>query len=984
MRRTLTQTIRARPLVSRAAVGGFALLVLLGWVGLAWLASERQEQAAQALPSALSLRFLQLGLAARPNDRALRLRLARKRLEVGQLEAARALVLPLAPSAEAHLLLLELDYARWCAVQPADRVRREARKAELLATLSSLADGPETAPLPRIAAMYLELEQPDKAAPLLDRLARSQPDDQALIARADASWLEAGQPLSAAALHTFLATRQASSEHALLALARAELAAAPQPLYALMHELRLRYPRDIPLLTRILAITESRAVDRARDLALELTRTLPDESTFHREAARLAEASGRSLCALDQYMWLWRHEHRPDDRARALQLARANWDLELVRELLDGARPLPRAASRARLRKGCGRSRRRPVAHEPPEWQERYQLYEALGDSASLRGLLAQIVQTPAGDNPAWWQRKLALERRLGDHSASLDSLTQMLKRFPGRGLREQLATLQLGMGDPRAALHTLLAAPNSERDVRRLRQLVELAAAVGDIETERQSYEALVREPEATLWDHQRLLALSPDVISAGRLAATACQRFDSFDMFYIALTLYKHRGDELAQFVLLKQVEPLEAITSHAAYWQLRIELQQAQAARAARAGKYSIAKGALQKAEDLLKLAAKRAPAKEQYTQLWAAQHAQALGVGLASGDKPLALRAFLATRSGLGARERVYLLIKLGQTDAAFAEAQRELERGRLTDSDRSVIENDALGLGRERATELRVDGQGLAMPGLRALGASGRADYDGLHIHVAYTQFLPTASELVHELALTGRGRLSRFTLELGASARDPGPVRPFGTLSVQLTGDEERGAMLQAHANVVSIDTAQLRLLGASDALVFKAAVGFGKHFWGSTRASAETYYTRAERRYLGSGATVDLGIGSAHPLPAQLGHAGVRVFGRAAPRFPEPESAWLPASSVWTGFAVSAGSGELEHPRLFSRQYSYALDLSMGLLWPNASLGWSTTVRLGVTVFGADLLSLAATAGNVLGASGFSGNLAYAMSFAN
>lgn len=1006
MPRTLRYSTQLRPLVNRKAVSGVVLATVLGWCGLLLLASERQELAASALPSALSLRLLELGLATRPDDDGLRIRLARKRLEAGQLLEARELVQRVVHSAEfrdaAQALSIDIAYARWTAVDPQDRAQRADRLEELHATLDAVAEGGSSEQLRlRIAALYRETERPERAAVLLDNLARGhRPLDVARFAQADAAWLEAGQPLAAADLQAFLAA-EAGTEgptHARLALQRAQLSGNAQALASMLQRMRALYPQDVALLKLAITIAEASDVRRACDLAIELARLQPGTGAYHREAARLAEASGRSLCALDQYMWLWRHEHRAQDKLNALRLARANWDLELLRELLDGTRPVSQTPVRgAKPRKGCGDAERRLMA---AEWEERFRLYEALGDTSAARALLTRVVGTPEGNTQFWWRRKLELDKRLDDHTAAIHTLTQMLARFPERGVREELAELQLAVGQSSAALATLEAAPATQRDGMLLRRTCEVAAAVGNLDAERAALEQLTRTHDATLWDYHRLLALAPDAVSAAQIASEACWRFQSYDMFYVALQLYGREGHEAAQLTLIEQVTTLAPITRRVDYWLIRIHMQQALAARAAEHKDYRVAKAALENADDLLRNAAKLAPSKQQYAALWDAQHAQALSVGLQSGDKTFALRAFLATQATFSVRERVYLLIKLGQTDKALEEARRELERTQLRDSDRSVLQNDALSLSRGRATDLQLMGQGFSMPGLQAFGGSARVDYaeiaGGLRASVDFTEYQPVTTGVsvlgapVRDMTAALRGRLSRFTLELGALVRDTEQVRPFGMLQLRLAGDEERGAGLALHGNSANADTARMRVLGVTDAVAFKAVVGLAKHIWASARAAGEMYYTRTERHYLGWGATVDLSMGGSWELPAKVGNAGVRVFGRGAPRFAAPQDPraqpdiWLPATSVWSGVGVSLARGQLDAPVLFGKDINYGLDVSFGWLMPVSAPGWSITGQLGVSVFGADSLTLAATAGNVLGASGFAGSAGYVVSFAD
>ena len=81
-----------RWLLSAPASAALATVVVAAGVALWSLASEREAQARSAIPSALSLVYLNLALLKRPEDQELRLELARDTLRAGHHRRARELV----------------------------------------------------------------------------------------------------------------------------------------------------------------------------------------------------------------------------------------------------------------------------------------------------------------------------------------------------------------------------------------------------------------------------------------------------------------------------------------------------------------------------------------------------------------------------------------------------------------------------------------------------------------------------------------------------------------------------------------------------------------------------------------------------------------------------------------------------------------------------------------------------------------------------
>lgn len=1021
-----------RPLLSTGgmfALIGCAALVLLV---LLPLAQGRLQKAILLAPSSLSLRYLELSLAKRPEDRELRVQLVQKLLETGQLPEARKTLLPLVAAADqpAQLLLIELDRRAWAAIPPQRADERALALRQVLADMQAIAA--ESLPLAeqeRFAKLYRELDQPLTAAELFEALARRDlPDAEARIRVADAAWLAAGKPERAAALQADLALRPAQTPAAGLAHARAAIertrstgdAAA---LKRVLGQMREAFPRDLGLLELEAKLAEEHDVERAYELTQQLVAAAPNDLDHRRKLARLAEATGRGLKALDAYVWLVRHGGDAHDYARAVELAKANWDLPLLRELLElrGGKAEPPAVSprdprkrtaapekrrnRARCQAAASRSQLQAVRRRAI--YERVALDEALGDAAAARAKLTGASESELQDDSELWQRRFEFEQRQGDLQAQLVTATQMLQRFGGLSASERLASVQLALGQTQAALSTLLAAALTpeQRDEAWLRRIALLAFEAGDVAAERGAYEALIASAEGAAWDYQRLWELAPDQGAALRIALAAFERFQSPGMLAAALEIYRDRGDTNEVLALLERAEAVRALSERPGYWQTRISLHQERAALAAKQQDYSLAKAQLAEAERLLARAAEQAPgAPELYDGIRVSQSAQGLSLGLASDDMPLTARAYDDYGSRLSVREQVYVLRRLGRDDEALALARSALDRPDVNEKDRGVLEGDARALSTGIVRFARVMGDAVQMDGLRALKSGATLEYTGRAAGVrgdaSFTYYEPRAtaepvlSAPARDVAASLAGRLSAVSLEAGARVRDERSVQPFGNAGVQFLGSPtEKGArgLARVHVNDAATDTTRLRALGMRQALVLDGAVPFGEYLYLSARGTAEAYFRREDYAYLGAGLSLDAGFGANFALPANAGAAGVRLAGRVAPRFarardearPAPglERGWLPDTSEWAGLGASVGRGQLDVPPLIGRQFSYIVDGAAGMLWPQNAFGFSAQAGVGLSIFGADLLTLAARGGNVVGSTVWSANLGYGIS---
>jgi len=71
--------------------------------------------------------------------------------------------------------------------------------------------------------------------------------------------------------------------------------------------------------------------------------------------------------------------------------------------------------------------------------------------------------------------------------------------------------------------------------------RLAGLAFEVGEVATERRAYESLIKLPGAAQWPYQRLWELGPDRSAALAISLQALERYESEQMFYAALSIYR-----------------------------------------------------------------------------------------------------------------------------------------------------------------------------------------------------------------------------------------------------------------------------------------------------------------------------------------------------------------------------------------------------------------------------------------------------------
>lgn len=1062
-----------RPLVSRSGLFGLGTAVIVVLCLLLPSAVRRQSLALEILPDALSLLYLDLNLARRPDDAALRLQVARKALEASRFASARRTLAPLlTPGSRlferaqqlqlgtlAEELRLEIDRKAWAAIEPSGVDARAAALVRVVADIDAL--DLSRAPAERvrkIAELCQALAQPARAAQLLDQLAqRKLPELEAHVAAAETAHLQADQAARAVALQLFAADNTAQParlRHALRALELARGVMTPEQQLELAEDVRTRFGEADPqLMAANLDLAQALDVKLGFQLAQKLLRTRPHAAGLHRRMAKLALWNGNSLRALDEYAWLVRHENRADDREQAIELAKANWDLRLLRTLLAGSgsaaapaeeahadltagRIRPAAARRAQsakqrsrrarnntkpsgelssiapsrgahARSSCGgRPARvdRSVAPQPQTSQrverlrsqlrELIGLDEALGDARAALARVDAALRGELGRDPVTWEIKVALLLRAGRTELAAGAQTELAALFPSQARSVELAHMRLGLGQTREALRALTQAPGPRAEAL-LRQLFDVAWEAGDLESSERTARELAALPTASSWDVARLYQLQRGNAGAGVPLATAVagfERFKNAEMLRLAIEAASRSNDDARVAALLRDAEQFGGFCSDPGYWQQRITLHQRLAFAAFEQHEFVAAKRELGEAEKALARAPELAPStSDLYGLLWTSQHAQALAVALEANDQSALARVFEKYGTELPIRQQVYVLHRLDRDDEAYALAKLGAADPQLSKADRAALAADRPASVSPSVTErtdyVRASSELFDSEGLRLWTNQAELELDGskfgLKASAALTEITPQNAlrllqpSAAREVAAGLGGRIVTTELSGGLRVRDGGDARPFGSWRQALLG--ERGSLLSASAsvNTLTFDSAQLRLAGATDEVAIQASIPFGLGYYATARAAGNRYLT-LERDYLGAGLSVDAGAGRSFALPDDFGRAAVRVAGRFAPRFRDAErearedarlpEKWIPETTAFTGVGASLARGELEVPNARDPRIRFLLDGTIGVLWPDRTLGWSGQAGVGSSVFGSDQLSASLQTGNLVG----------------
>jgi hypothetical protein len=926
------------------------------------LSRERETHAMTAAPDMLALSYLNLALSRDPTDQALRVRVAERTLEAGQFDRARALLAPLpAGHTGAARLRVEIDYRAWAAVDADDERLRAIALARLTGSIEQ-ADSRQLVPedAERLAWIGAQVGLRSLHARILDEVARRDLGHDERLRAADAAWLELNDPLSAAQLRAARALalpQQNGRVHASLALRRALASGQPGPALVLFRQLRPRYGKEARVLE--LGLAALAGVDDVEALAVakQLLELRPDDAALRQRIAAL-DAWTRGAPNVPEAARF----PRPLPEPAALRWDGSDADAALAAGGVDAS-----AASAQAL--------------------ELAALFESLGAPEQALARLDAALAAERVDERALWDVKVGVQLRLGDRRGALASLEQMDARFGATeaSLRRR-AELLLALGDLEAALALLDSVPGP-RAVADARRITAIGWELGDVARVRDAYRVIAASSEATSDDVRRLWLLERDSgdLSAGARAALAgYQRVGDVELLKLALhTAVEANDDALVEAALDAGEKAGARIADDAASVRLTVGVRQQRAYRALLAHRPARARAELARSAQLLEQARAHDPeAEADFGELWQTQDRQTLNVALAQDDHRLLARVYPEQAEKLTARERVFVLHRLGRDEEAVDTALASLEDSTLPEHDTSALEADADALGADMPRQLGVLFDVQSMAGLSAVraGALARSSWSGgrsLDARVEVTRlgsgeapslYLPGRDELAAEV---GAG-LGQSRLHVGVVALDGRDPRPSLRFEQGLGGGaaEALDVDLIARVNERSRDTPLLRVLGVEDELSARASLAFAGHYSATLHGAAKLYSLRVDRDYLGAGATLDAAVGRYWLLPGGIGNANVRAAGYVAPRFAasgEEAASLVPDGASWVGLGAGFSRGQLSVAPVAGRRLSVLADATAGWLLPLDELGWSGQLGLGISVLGADQLSILASASNVV-----------------
>jgi len=866
--------------------------------------------------------------------------------------------------ARALELELELSFRQWMSTAPDDCTARD----DLLARLRPAAErwlevDSGVRARTRVSEIYTATGQLQLRARLWEELARRKLDAEH-VEQADEAALAVNDPLSSARLWGALALQlqgPEGSRSARRALARARSADRPREALDLLKTLQPRLGADAELLELGLAISAGQDDELALTLAERLLALRPADDDLQQEVAALRA-------------WLHPPPAPPPPPRDELASARGNWDLERVLAL---GRPHPEAR---------------------PELIERVSLLEATGRVPEALATLEQARASGFADDPEVWGRQLALELAAGRVEASLSTLQGMEGRFGvDREGTYRRSELLLSLGRAREALELLLRLP-LESDVAHARNVRRLAWELGDLGVVRQALQALTRTARAEATDFEQLWLLdfeARDFSSALATAQRGYARFASEALLSLSIDAARANGDQQSVRSLLARAE-LEhsARVGDPEFWTQRAQLEQERESAALQRGDAAAARESYGEVERLLTRARAAAPAgAARYGELEQAERRRALSLALRDDDLPRVAALYETEQRSLTAGERVQVLARLGRSDEALQTAVEQLsETPDEQAPEHDALESQAETLALELPRQLWLEGSAQQIPDLFSLTLGGGAEYAFSHelkldVLAELTRFdfsgagspgnAPESEPLgdaasdgagQYELSARLRGTYGGSALALGIAARPDGTLRPFGSFEQQLVERVRAHLALIASVNERSLETARLRLFGAQDQLGVRANLGLGEHVYLSADATGQTYWD-LDRDYLGSGASISGGAGYNVALGPDWGGANLRVAGYLAPRFAaNPDDHFIADGTSWLGVGASWSRGRLDAPPPSGRSLALLTDATLGWLVPQHELGWSGRLGLGVSLLGADLLSLSIEASNVLG----------------
>jgi len=936
-----------RPLLTAWSALGLMAATGVAFAALFPLTRDRESRALSGTPDMLALAYLDLALARSPEDAALRLRVAERRLAAGQFDRAREALAPLSregDSAELWLLLLEIEYRAWGAVAGTEHAPAAlARLVELIERVPH-----ERLPLEaaeRVADLSALAGQSTKHAEILERLARADLENDERLRAADAAWLEAGRPLAAAELRAERALalpERDGAVHAALALRRALAVGQPEPALALFRELRPTFGGNPRVLELGLAALAGVDDVQALGVAEQLLALHPEDTALRQRVAELRAWTGTVEPAKPPVVLPVAPPPVRWDSREALQVD--------VRSAENGERVIERAA-----------------------------LLERLGAPERALELIDGALAQSLVDERPLWELKAGVQLRLHDTRAALATLTELDDRFgTTRASLQRRAELLLALGELEPALALLTSAPGP-RELPDERQLGAIGWELGDIASVRATYRAIASSAEATPDDVRRLWLLEReggDAAAAARAALSGFERLGAPALLTLALHTAVEAGDEALVSSALEAADRRgEGLLADPESVRLRVSARQGRAHQALLREQPELARTELDRSAALLAAASADAPdQKDVYGALWKAQERQTLDLALAAGDHQLLARVYPEQAESLSARERVFVLHQLGRDEDAVNEAVGGIESGALPEHDSGALAEDADALGAEMPRQIGLLGGVVSMEGLvtARVGATLRQSWSGERALAAQAELTHLGSELGSdapgqaELAAELGANLGESALALGVVVRDGRAPRPSLRVEQGLLDIPGLDLELLLRVNERSFDTAALRVLGVEDELAARADIAFLEDYSATLHGSAKLYSDRNDRRVLGGGAALDAAVGRHFGL-GDLGTGSLRVAGYVAPRFESESLGTVPDGASWVGLGAQLARGQLSVAPVAGRRLSLLADVTAGWLLPLDELGWSGKLGLGISVLGGDQLSLQASASNVM-----------------
>lgn len=585
------------------------LLFVLGLALIFALLFYKEDQLKQLLtekPDYLSVQYLKLLLNINPDDKGLRIELARHHMNMGQLGEARTVLGPLLQEpAEpgVRLLVLEIDFKDYLSIPEND----PARKAKLASLRDSIIEvSKERIPvtlLPKVIKLSLELEQPAVVANLYYRWADVVPDFSERLEKLkeSARWYIASEmPRKAAEIynkcHEVSKDISQARQFAILTLQTLREANDSKLALEYFSNYQQKFPQDPELvdeaisihladnnprrayeigimrlaldaddpeqirkqLDRALAVGEIRP---ALVLAQRMVEIVPADESAHERVGRIAEWALMPEVALNE--WLWLARNRKDDAAimKAIQLSLGLYSYDAALEMLTQL------------------SNTRKLTSE--EMNTLLSAYEEAGSLSDHVNFLKSYLKRYPDDSQGW-EALAKTQESAGQSTEAIETWQLIGARF--NRLPEALARqakLMWKNGQSEKALSILLSNKNNvtQREIHFWEILGELSWELKRPEHALAAYDILWKSGSANAIVAERLIQLTRDIGKAEESIAigeAAYQRFNQPRWLLLAMDVANQAGlsDELKRLFKVATSNESQFLDSEM-YWLLRAEL-------------------------------------------------------------------------------------------------------------------------------------------------------------------------------------------------------------------------------------------------------------------------------------------------------------------------------------------------------------------------------------------------------------------------